>query len=75
VTRPLSWVYKLPDEKVRELIVDAMLDPKLAAQLMREGTPQNIQTLSESFRKQAELSGIIVADDVSEARRRLGIDE
>ncbi len=75
VTRPLSWVYKLPDEKVRELIVDAMLDPKLAAQLMREGTPQNIQALSESFRKQAELSGIIVADDVSEARRRLGADE
>lgn len=61
VTRPLAWVYKLPDDQVRQLIAEAMLDPKLAAQLMREGTPQNIQTLADSFRKQAELSGIIIA--------------
>ena len=75
VTRPLSFVYKLPDEQVRELIVDAMLDPKLAAQLMREGTRENIQTLADSFRKQAELAGIIVTSEVAGARQRLGVNE
>jgi hypothetical protein len=72
VTRPLSFVYKLPDAKVRELIVDAMLDPKLAAQLMREGTRENIEALADSLKRQAELSGIIVSTEVADARRRLG---
>jgi hypothetical protein len=75
ITRPLSFVYKLPDDQVRRLIVDAMLDPKLASQLMREGTKANIQTLADSFRKQAELSGIIIASEVADARRRLGVNE
>lgn len=61
--RPLAWVYKLPDDQIRSLIVDAMLDPKLAAQLMREGTRENVQALADSFRHQAELSGIIVSAD------------
>jgi hypothetical protein len=56
--RPLSFVYKLNDEAVRELIVDAMLDPKLAAQLMREGTPENVQAFAQSFRENAASAGI-----------------
>lgn len=51
--RPLSFVYKLNDEAVRELIVDAMLDPKLAAQLMRDGTPENVQAFARSFAESA----------------------
>jgi predicted transcriptional regulator len=65
LTRPLAWVYKLPDDQVRTLIVDAMLDPKLAGQLMREGTRENIQTLADGFRRQAELSGVIVSSEMA----------
>jgi len=61
MTRPMSWLYKLPDESIRGLISDAMLDPKLSASLMREGTKENIQTLADSFRKQAELTGVLSA--------------
>jgi hypothetical protein len=63
ITRPLDWLYKIPDAHVRELVVDAMMDPSLAAQLMREGTPENIQALSDSFKKQAQLSGLLIATD------------
>lgn len=51
LARPLSFLYKLPDEAVRELIVDAMLDPKLAAQLIREGTTENIQSFADALRE------------------------
>jgi len=57
-TRPLAWVYKLNDEAVRELIVDAMLDPKLAAQLMREGTPENVQAFAASLTDHAKAIGV-----------------
>jgi hypothetical protein len=56
--RPLAFVYKLNDEAVRELIVDAMLDPKLAAQLMKEGTPENVQAFAQSFKQSAAASGV-----------------
>lgn len=62
LSRPMSWLYSLPDAQIQQVIVDGLLDPKLGAQLMREGTIDNIQALSDSFRKQAEISGIIVAE-------------
>ena len=34
----LSWVGKLTKAKQNELIIEAMLDPKLAAMLMRDAT-------------------------------------
>lgn len=49
-TRPLSWIYKLPDEEIRSLLVDAMLDPKLAEQLMREGTLDNLRSFSAALK-------------------------
>lgn len=51
--RPISWVYKGGEEAVKQLIVDAMLDPKLAAQLMRKATPQNIQEVGRSLTQKA----------------------
>lgn len=46
IARPLEWLYKIPDERMRELLVDAMLDPKIASQLMRKATPKNMKALS-----------------------------
>ena len=51
--RPISWVYRGGEDAVKQLIVDAMLDPKLAAQLMRKATSQNIQEVGRSLTQKA----------------------
>lgn len=56
--RPLNWLYKLPDEKITEILTDAMLDPKIAAKLLRRATPQSTQTLSESLAVRARAYGV-----------------
>lgn len=55
--RPISWVYRGGEDAVRQLIVDAILDPKLAAQLMRKATPQNIEQTSRSLLEKASQMG------------------
>lgn len=57
-TRPLSWLYKLPDEEIRSLLVEAMLDPKLAEQLMQEGTTANIQSFADALAASTKASTI-----------------
>jgi len=51
--RPISWIYRGGEDAVKQLLVDAMLDPKLAAQLMRKATPQNIQEVGRSLAQKA----------------------
>lgn len=58
LTRPMAWIYKVPDEQVRELLVEAMLDPKLAAKLMAKGTPGNMMSLSAALKSRAVALGI-----------------
>ena len=58
LTRPLSFVYKLPDEAVKELLVDAMLDPKLANQLMKEGSIANVRAFSDSLSESLTATGM-----------------
>jgi hypothetical protein len=55
--RPISWIYKGGEDAVRQLLVDAMLDPKIAAELMRKATPQNIQAVSRSLSQKAAQMG------------------
>lgn len=55
--RPISWVYQGGEDAVRQLIVDAMLDPKLAAQLMKKATEQNINQVSRSLAEKAAQMG------------------
>jgi hypothetical protein len=58
VARPLSFLAKLPDESIKQLLVDAMLDPKLAHELMDEGTPDNVRRFAESLAESMKASGI-----------------
>ncbi len=39
VAAPLNWLYNGTDDAIREVLVDAMLDPKLAARLTRALVP------------------------------------
>jgi hypothetical protein len=57
MTRPLDWLYKLPDQQVQQLLVEAMLDPKLAAQMMSKASIMKVEPLAKSLRKKAEELG------------------
>jgi hypothetical protein len=51
LTKPFSWALSYNDQKIRELIVDSMLDPKLAADLMRRGTPKAVESVADALLK------------------------
>ena len=57
ITRPLDWLYKLPDQQVQRLLVEAMLDPQLAAQMMSKANIMKVEPLAKSLRKKAEELG------------------
>jgi len=49
--KPLEWLTNVPEEKAQELLVDAMLDPKIAALLMKNADPKNVTTFSDALRE------------------------
>lgn len=57
MTRPLDWLYKLPDQQVQELLVQAMLDPKLASVLMSKANMMKVEPLAKSLRDKATQLG------------------
>lgn len=57
MTRPLDFLYKLPNQQVQELLVQAMLDPKLAATMMSKASIMKVEPLAKSLRKKAEELG------------------
>lgn len=44
-----AWLRNVPPEQVREILVDAMLDPKVANQLLNK-SPANLNRLSETLK-------------------------
>lgn len=63
MTRPLRWVYKIPDEKMEQLLVDAMMDPKMASLLMSKATPQRVAAASKQLRSMISVAGARVGVD------------
>jgi hypothetical protein len=53
VAAPLNWLYNGRDDAIREVLVDAMLDPKLAARLMQKATTTTIQPISQELQRRA----------------------
>jgi hypothetical protein len=51
---PLNFLYKIPDEKVNQLLVEAMLDPKLASLMMQKASKMTVEPVSKALRKKAE---------------------
>lgn len=53
--KPLEKVYQWSgaDDAVNEILVDAMMDPKIAAQLLKRPTRKNVQTLANLLRRRA----------------------
>lgn len=57
MTRPLDFLYKLPDQQIQQLLVEAMLDPKLASMMMGKANVMKVDPLAKSLRKKAEELG------------------
>jgi hypothetical protein len=57
MTRPLDFLYKLPDQQVQQLLVQAMLDPKLAAMMMAKANIMRVEPLATSLRQKAQQMG------------------
>lgn len=53
ISSPLNWLYNGTDEKIRELLVEAMLDPKLAADLMKKASVMRVEPISRELQKKA----------------------
>lgn len=66
VIAPLNWLYNGTDDQIRELLVDSMLDPKLAARLMTKATTTNIEPLSKELQRKALNLGYGAAFGITE---------
>jgi len=48
-----NWLYAGPDDAIRAVLVDAMLDPKLAARMMRRATNAELIPISQELQRRA----------------------
>jgi hypothetical protein len=71
VGRPLQWLYKIPEERLQELLVNAMLDPKLAADLMARASVVRVAPAAERLKQRAIDMGMgsFIGAAEAEARR------
>jgi len=53
IAAPLNWLYNGTDDQIREILVDAMLDPKLASRLMSKASTTTIEPLSKELQRKA----------------------
>lgn len=47
--RPISWIYAIPSQRMEELLVDAMLDPKFAADLMKRANARTVESIGRQL--------------------------
>jgi hypothetical protein len=67
MTRPLDFLYKLPDEQIQQLLVEAMLDPKMAAMMMSKANMMKVEPVAKSLRQKAEQLGFGTAVGATQA--------
>lgn len=58
LTKHLKWLYKAPDEKINQILAEAMLDPKFASSLLKRATPARVGSFSVELMKRARAAGI-----------------
>jgi hypothetical protein len=54
----IGLLYTMPEKRVRALLIDAMLDPKLAADLMEKASKSSVNRVSKALRSKIRLTGI-----------------
>lgn len=53
VSAPMNWLYNGTDDAIRELLVNAMLDPKLAATFMKKASVMTVEPLNKELQRKA----------------------
>lgn len=49
IGRFVSWLYRIPETKMQEMLVEAMLDPKIARVMLEPAVPQNVERITRLF--------------------------
>jgi hypothetical protein len=68
--RPFAWLVKVPEERVQQLLMDAMLDPVLARDLMSKATTTTVGNFSARLQERAKTMGIAGAAGTGQAQAR-----
>jgi hypothetical protein len=68
--RPFAWLVKVPEERVQQLLMDAMLDPVLARDLMSKATTTTVGNFSARLQERAKTMGIAGAASTGQAQAR-----
>lgn len=53
ILKPLRWLYRGGDQRIQELLAEAMLNPDLAARLVNNATPENVSAAVDIIRRTA----------------------
>jgi hypothetical protein len=75
VARPINWLYKMPEADIERLLVDAMLDPKLAGQLMQKANNGVPASTARALARKAYDVGLISAGTYIGAASGVSLDE
>jgi hypothetical protein len=74
VSAPMNWLYNGTDDAIRELLVNAMLDPKLAASLMKKASTTTVEPLSKELQRKALQLGYGATFGLTEKPYRIDIN-
>jgi hypothetical protein len=66
ITAPMNWLYNGTDDAIRELLVNAMLDPKLASTLMKKASVMTVEPLNRELQRKALALGYGAAFGLTE---------
>lgn len=66
VSAPMNWLYNGTDDAIRELLVNAMLDPKLASTFMKKASVMTVEPLSRELQRKALALGYGAAFGLTE---------
>jgi hypothetical protein len=66
VSAPMNWLYNGTDDAIRELLVNAMLDPKLASTLMKKASVMTVEPLNRELQRKALALGYGAAFGLTE---------
>lgn len=53
------WLYSIPDDKMNDLLVDAMLDPSMARRLMQQANAMTLPRLADDLKRAAANKGLV----------------
>jgi len=70
VGRALGWLTTAPEDQVRRLLMDAMLDPVLARDFMSKATTTTVGNFSARLQDRAKTMGIAAAAGTGQAQTR-----